>query len=386
MYYSPTTSIPTINGRPLEQYECALCRAANLPNLEATFTPQVLEASEKNLRGLGLQETLMILARQGGYPGDRMSISDGNLHPVLQAVFSVHSATTLISQAGSKFLNAGFGMSKQTWKQVSDQRQVQNFKQHTCFRLTSDLEYEQLAPGGEIQHGTAGQESFTVQASTYAKMFSITREDIINDDLGAFDDVQRRLGLGAAQAIDKAFWTTWLGAADDGDFWTADRGNYAVVGAGLTTDTLALAVKAFRDLPTPDGSTYHHLDLEPARLLCGPSLEPYALQLYNSSEIRDTNSSSKYATANIWENRFNPVIESRLENSAYTGYSTTNWWLCADPKVLASATVATLNGKLEPTVETADADFSTLGIQLRGYHDFGIAMSEYRASTQCVPA
>jgi hypothetical protein len=38
-----------------------------------------------------------------------------------------------------------------------------------------------------------------------------------------------------------------------------------------------------------------------------------------------------------------------------------------------------LNGQRSPTVESADADFNTLGIQFRGYHDFGCSQSEFLA-------
>jgi hypothetical protein len=38
--------------------------------------------------------------------------------------------------------------------------------------------------------------------------------------------------------------------------------------------------------------------------------------------------------------------------------------------------VAFLNGNQSPTVEQADADFNTLGIQMRGYHDFGVGRGE----------
>jgi len=41
-----------------------------------------------------------------------------------------------------------------------------------------------------------------------------------------------------------------------------------------------------------------------------------------------------------------------------------------------------LNGQQSPTIESADADFNTLGVQFRGYHDFGCAMTEYRASVE----
>jgi hypothetical protein len=39
--------------------------------------------------------------------------------------------------------------------------------------------------------------------------------------------------------------------------------------------------------------------------------------------------------------------------------------------------VSFLNGQQSPTVESADADFNTLGIQFRGYHDFGVDKAEY---------
>jgi hypothetical protein len=41
---------------------------------------------------------------------------------------------------------------------------------------------------------------------------------------------------------------------------------------------------------------------------------------------------------------------------------------------------AFLNGREEPFVETADADFNTLGIQMRCYYDYGAAFGEWRAA------
>jgi len=44
--------------------------------------------------------------------------------------------------------------------------------------------------------------------------------------------------------------------------------------------------------------------------------------------------------------------------------------------------VAFLNGKQQPTVEQADADFRMLGVQFRGYFDFGVALQDYRAGVK----
>ena len=44
--------------------------------------------------------------------------------------------------------------------------------------------------------------------------------------------------------------------------------------------------------------------------------------------------------------------------------------------------VCFLNGQETPTVEEADANFSTLGVEMRGYHDFGVAKQDYRAAVK----
>jgi hypothetical protein len=41
---------------------------------------------------------------------------------------------------------------------------------------------------------------------------------------------------------------------------------------------------------------------------------------------------------------------------------------------------AFLNGREEPFVETADADFNVLGVQMRCYYDYGVAFAEWRAA------
>ena len=40
--------------------------------------------------------------------------------------------------------------------------------------------------------------------------------------------------------------------------------------------------------------------------------------------------------------------------------------------------VAFLNGQESPTIETAEVDFNVLGVQMRGYHDFGVNLQDGR--------
>ena len=44
--------------------------------------------------------------------------------------------------------------------------------------------------------------------------------------------------------------------------------------------------------------------------------------------------------------------------------------------------VAFLQGRRQPTVETADAEFNTLGMSMRGFFDFGVAVIDYRGANK----
>ena len=61
-----------------------------------------------------------------------------------------------------------------------------------------------------------------------------------------------------------------------------------------------------------------------------------------------------------------------MSNANYSGYSATGWYLFGAPTDVAAFGIAYLDGKETPTIEQADTDFNTLGIQFRGYLDMGV--------------
>jgi hypothetical protein len=243
--------------------------------------------------------------------------------------------------------------------------------------MLDNLEYEELGPTGEIKHGTLGQESFTRQAKTYAKMLGITRTDIINDDLGAFDDIRARLGRGAAKKFNNIFWAAFM---NNGSFFTTALTNYmegSTTNLGADGVGLGLGVTKYRKMtsPTADGTKrVGASNSRPTIILVPPELEILARQLFISTNFI-TGASATTVDANVFTNLFRPVVQNRLSDSAFTGNSTTAWYLFGDE--LKPMVVSFLNGQQTPTVESADADFHQLGIQFRGYHDFGADKSEY---------
>ena len=384
--------------------EAALALTMGMPNVEKQYKAEVLEAADKNYKNIGIQQILLMAASANGMPvnaGQR--VHNGNLRQVLKLAMpdphpntlvsglfpSVHansfstlgvSVSNILSNVATKELVAGYEEQDNTWREISTIKSVRDFKKVTTYRLLDNMEYEPLGPGGEIKHGTVSQESYERQAKTYAKMFALTREDIINDDLGAFDNLRTKLGAGAAIKMRDIFWSTFL---DNSTFFTSGRGNFisgATTNLGLDGVGLGLGIKAFRTMKSAEADGAKRIGGEPVILLVPPELEAIAKQIYTSTNL--VGGSTPTPNGNIYGNKYRPVVVSQLSEAAFTGNSATAWYLFRATSVYAAMVVSFLNGQQSPVVESADADFNTLGIQFRGYHDFGVDKAEYVAGVK----
>lgn len=365
--------------------EAAFCQVRGIKNLDKQYEDKVLQAAHSQFRrGIGLQQMfLMAAAANGMHVPPGMKVTTGNIREVLQyamapqmvnAAFSTVTLPGILSNTANKEIVEGYQEVDNVWEQIAQIKSVSDFKTVTSYRMLDDMTYEKLGPGGKIKHGKTGEESFTRSADTYAKMYSITRNDIINDDLSAFDDIRARLGRGSAMALSDLFWSTFLGNL--GTIFTSTRTNYI---SGSTTNLgtdgvgLGLGQKAWRQRTSPSADGAKRLGGSMAKfLLVPPELETIADALY----VGRNNSSVKVSDVNTFAGKYNPLCAPQLSDSSITGYSTTAWYLFGDKSLGSPMVVSFLNGQQTPTVESADADFSTLGIEFRGYHDFGVDLGD----------
>lgn len=375
--------------------EAALASAVGLDiENDRSYGPKVAEAIHRNedLRNFSLQRVMMGVASARGYdcrPGQR--ITQGNIREVLQYCFpptthaklsggfSNASLPGILGEVANKQILAGYMEEDDTWREIAEIKSVSNFHTQNHYRMLDNLEFEEVGSGGEIKHGTLGQETYTTKAKTYAKMLGLTREQIINDDLSAFGDLRTRLGRGAAKKFSEVFWTAFI---NNSTFFTAALTNYiegASTNLGLDGVGLELAVTACRQMTSPsaDGSKRIGQGFRPSKLLVPPELEFIAQRLYASMNVNTGGAATATSVpdGNIHVNKYRPIVQNRLSDAAYTGNSAAAFYLFGDG--LKPMVVSFLNGNQAPTVESTDADFSTLGIMWRSYFDFGCDKSEY---------
>jgi len=363
---APAVHMAQPTARTPEVIEAAFALQGGLPNVEKQYSVQTLEAAARIQRTTSLGEVLLSAAEEGGYTGSRR-ISAATLRPILAAAWATHSISGILSSTVNKFLLAGFNGVEGSWRSISSVRSVNDFKTLTSYRLNGGMKFEKVANGGELKNAAASDESRTISADTYGIMTSVTRTDLINDDLGALTAVPQRIGRGGALKLNDVFWAAFQ---DDSTFFTTGRGNKKTTAGALSLSNLKAIATLFRKLKDADGNP---VAVEPRVLLVPADIELAAAEIMGSALL--VGGSSAGPDRNVLAGRYQVVSTSYLSSAE-------DYYLLASPADLPVMEVAFLNGVQSPIVETAEADFNTLGVQMRGYFDFGVAKAEYLAGVK----
>jgi hypothetical protein len=360
-------------------FEAVALMASGLPSsrVQALYAEPVLEAADK-LRGIGVQEFCEMACGQQ-LPRFRRDATGW-----LQAAFSSASLPGVLSNIANKMLLEGYNYVEDAWRRIAKIASVNDFKEHTRYRMTGSFKFQQVGPDGEIKHGQLDEQQFGQKADTHGIMFALTRQMIINDDLGAFTDIPRQIGMGAAEAIAEAVWALWLRnptQADGKAFFHADHNNYSEgADTALSIDGLTAAEILFAQQVKPNGKP---LGIMPSLLLVPPGLKVAAEMLMKSLQLNETTTANKpMPSTNPHAGKFDVVSSVYLSNTSFSNASNKAWYLLADPNRLSAIEVAFLNGVDRPTVEKTDADFSTLGVQFRGFIDFGVREQDHRGAVK----
>jgi phage major head subunit gpT-like protein len=364
---APAVHVVTPSAPTAEVIEASFALQGNLPGVEKKYDAKTLEAAHKARREVSLGEVLIQAAASNGYDGPRR-LTASTLRPILAAAWATHEIAGILSATVNKFLLAGFDSVENAWRNISAVRSVNDFKAVSSYRLNGAFTFDKVSNGGELKNAKATDEVRTISADTYGIMTSVTRTDLINDDLGALTSVPQRIGRGGALKLNDVFWASFL---DDSAFFTVAKGNKKTSATALGLAGLKEALGLYRKLKDTDGKP---MAVQPRVLLVPVDLEITAAELMNSVQISSGNTSGQPST-NVFAGRYEVVSSTYLTDTA-------DYYLLASPADMPAMEVAFLNGVQSPIVETAEADFNTLGVQMRGYFDFGVAKAEDKAGVK----
>lgn len=333
--------------------------------------------------------SLMDLARASldragaSYRGmDKMSIV------ALAITHSTSDFDTLLENTMHKAVQSAYALQPDTWRRFCAVGTVSDFRAHNRYRMASIGNLDTVNENGEFHYKPLSDgEKSSITATTKGNLVNISRQMIVNDDLGAFVGLSAALGRAAARSVEASVYAVLDDNSGQGPTMSdggilfnttaitttgghANRTAYAAPTIALL-DTLRQQMMVQMDVGQND-----YLDLRPAVALTRPSLTS-TMKILNGSVYDPTiTAGNPYGRPNAVAGLVNDIVESpRITWDAV--------YLFADPNVAPTFEVAFLDGNQTPFLDVQQG-FTVDGAVYKVRLDWGVAVIDYRGAVALV--
>lgn len=321
------------------------------------------EGHQINLRGLSRMElaTVLLGMQRAGDFGIR---SAAGMH-------STSDFANILANVASKRLREAYAAAPQNWKPFCRQSNNPDFKEKSVVQLSSAPSFKLVREGQEYSYGglTEGVEKYSL--ATYGRIIAITRQAIINDDLGAFDRLPTMLGRAAATLENTTVWSILLDnptMSDSVALFHADHGNLlsaaAVDETGLGAARAAMRKQKSLAVKAADREI---LNLFAKFLAVGPDKEVQAQKMLSAVQATATSG------VNPFQNSMTLVVDGNITGN--------QWFTIADPATIDTIEYAYLEGE-EGLFTEQRMGFEVDGIQIKGRLDFSAKAIDWRGMTK----
>ena len=271
--------------------------------------------------------------------------------------------------ASNRLMLDAYDASLSAIKMASRQVSAGDFRPINTIRVTTGMELGKVAENGEFTHGTIADAGEAFAVETYGKVFALTRQAMVNDDLGVFGSTSRIMGTGVALTEARLFAGLLQknnGAgpvmADQKTLFHAGHGNVAPVGAALNVTSLTAARIAMRRQLGLSGEA---IQVQPHFLIVPPELETVAEQLVASI------TAATVGEVNPFTDKLTVLVDANL-------ISAKRWYIAARPGAPDGLLHAYLDGNVGPQIFTRegfDVDATEFKVRL----DFGCGFVDHRS-------
>lgn len=304
---------------------------------------------------------------------DPMQMVKMAMAPVFMSsgMHSTSDFVNILANVANKSMLKGYEEAAETFQEWTAKGTLTDFKISTRVDLGLFPSLAKVVEGAEYSYATLSDRQVTLVLATYGKIFAITRQAIINDDLGAFTRIPSRMGRAAKRTIGDlvyAVLTANAAMADNVALFHADHKNLQT-GSALAVATLDAGRALMAKQRDPDSKSAA-LNIRPAFLLTPVALEGVAKQLM-ASQTEPGQSNPNLASKVTGMAK--PIAEARLDvNSA------TTWYLTGSPAQYDTIEVSYLNGVEAPVLEQKDG-WNVDGVEFKVRQDAGVNLLDFRA-------
>lgn len=294
-----------------------------------------------------------------GFPRNAREVED----ILTRAAHTTSDFPAILEGSINRTLEARYALAQPTYRRIARQRNFRDFRPHTSLKTGDFPMLKQVLEDGEIKYGTLTEGKETLQVLSYARAIAISRQLMINDDLGAIQDMLSSYGSTVALFEEITFYSSALNAplADGKAVFHADHKNLAAAGAAIDVTTVSTGRAAMAKQKSLDGNPL--LANSPSIILTGPDTITAAEMLVASI------TPATVQTVNIFSGRLNPMDTAQIADNA--------WYLFPTPESGSNYRWGYLEGYEAPRVRIENP-FGRQGMAMSVEHDFGCGAVDYR--------
>ena len=358
---------------PRYMYRRPTAEAVNALSLRVGIESNIDQAG--SLRGASLVQHAQASLRRASIDPTSLTADE-----IFAAAFTqgVSDFPILLESVAHKVLQQAFVAQPHTWRRFCKVGQVNDFRDHTRVRVGSIESLKPLLPNGEFKTAVIPDgERARVRVGTRGLILNVSRQALINDDLGALTDLTKSLGEAAARSLESDAYAVLalnggLGPVlEDGKtLFHASRGNFVASGAGSAPSHASFVAARTSLGSVKDSGGNDFLDIAPAIWL-GP--------LAFGGAVRQLNDSEHYAdpaTALPKANSVRGMLQDVVDTPRLSGAA---WRIFADPNEAPALEMDFLNGLEEPIIESVPG-FDVDGTRFRVLFDYGVSAVDWRGA------
>ena len=328
-----------------------------------------LEDGARQFMGLRLLELGSEIARRDGIDTRGMSLVEraGNVLGLNTRSGGLHTTSDfpyILANVANKSLRMGYEQAPRTFLPFCRRVNLPDFKQASRVQLGEAPALNEVSENGEFTYGTIGEGREVYQLATYGRIVAISRQAIINDDLGAFTRVPQLMGNAAANLESNTVYTILTGNPTMGDselLFSTAHANFQGTGSAPDVSTIGAAMTAIGSQTGLDAATYLNLQ---GRYLIGGWLTHTLRAQYTSPNFQPTAQSGVNPYTGLI-----PITDARITD--------TSWYVSADPSQIDTIEYAFLDGQDGVYTETR-IGFEVDGVEIKARHDFAAKAVDYR--------
>lgn len=359
--------------------ETATIRATGLAGLgPKQIARQALKAA--GVPGVDRMPDSSLFSTAMGHQAGTIAIADDNdPHRLLAVGHATGDFPLILANAGNKAMIGGYELAAVTWRLWCKAGNLVDFKVAKRLRLSEAPLLVDRPEGLPAEMGTFDEQGEDIQLVNRAKGFSYTRQMFVNDDLGAFLDLGRRFGNGAAQTIERLVYESLTSNSKVGPtmsdssalFHAADHSNLSSGGGGAPTQTLIDEMVEAMMIQTGIGEDGAKLTVgaPPKYFLAKPSVA-MKISAIIDAPFRGTSAAGDAQSLHAPQDSvIAAAVAIKVPQLALQ--ASTDWYGVADQNAAPSYEVAFLNGIQTPRTKAivgTTVDGTTIVVDL----DFGI--------------